>query len=283
MWAGGWSDLLCAGLRPGPPAEEPSEPSEPHRESPGGAGWGKVFTRLISYKLHRKHSLRYVVSGPGGGELGLCHMYFWSRTAGCRASPRTGLLTRPLRLSVFPKVVLPLPLLRASLLLLRLRGAVPPEAERADAVPRLPGLHPGGGGHLRLPRGGGLPQDPVHQEGASRPPAVSGVGGGAGCEAEGGSQNRKGHPGGEGGTRKAPVLVPRLSRLWGLGTSCCAVPSLGTFGTSFSRQLLGNPLRAPVIPSLSPQHSLSEPPSFPLQNPRRNTLSSSSPDSTVTG
>lgn len=65
------------------------------------------------------------------------------------------------------QVFLQLPLLRPALLLLRLRREVPAEPEWEDAVPRVPGLHHRGGLHLRFPRGGGLPPDSVHQEGAS--------------------------------------------------------------------------------------------------------------------
>lgn len=66
-----------------------------------------------------------------------------------------------------PKVLLQLPLLPSPLLLLRLRGEVPPEAERQDAVPGVPRLRRGSGRGVRLPRGGGLPEDPLDQEGAS--------------------------------------------------------------------------------------------------------------------
>lgn len=66
-----------------------------------------------------------------------------------------------------PKVLLQLPLLPSPLLLLRLRGEVPPEAERQDAVPGVPRFRRGSGRGVRLPRGGGLPEDPLDQEGAS--------------------------------------------------------------------------------------------------------------------
>lgn len=137
------------------------------------------------------------------------------------------------------QVFLQLPLLRPALLLLRLRREVPAEPEWEDAVPRVPGLHHRGGLHLRFPRGGGLPPDSVHQEGASSflpvPAGRAWVFGRKAwrlpCQGTTDSTVTL-----EGGTvPEVPVLIPRSPTLRFLGLVRCLASPGRAFWPSFSR------------------------------------------------